>query len=40
VERTAWEYKQWLFIDLAQVLQGFASHNLVGVAEAKPGCFN
>jgi hypothetical protein len=27
-----------LFIDLAQMLQGFASHNLVGVAEAKPDC--
>jgi hypothetical protein len=27
-----------LFIDLAQVSQGFTSHNLIGVAEAKPGC--
>ena len=27
-----------LFINLAKVPQGFASHNLVGVDEAKPGC--
>ena len=27
-----------LFIDLAEVPQGFAGHNLVGVGEAKPGC--
>ena len=27
-----------LLIDLAEVPQGFASHNLVGVSEAKPGC--
>ena len=27
-----------LFIDLAEVPQGFAGHNLVGVDEAKPGC--
>ena len=27
-----------LLIDLAKVLQGFASHNLVDVDEAKPGC--
>jgi hypothetical protein len=27
-----------LLIDLAKVTQGFVSHNLVGVAEAKPGC--
>ena len=28
----------WLFIDLAKMLQGFAGHNLVGIDEAKPGC--
>jgi hypothetical protein len=27
-----------LFIDLAKMPQGFPSHNLVGVAEAKPDC--
>jgi hypothetical protein len=27
-----------LLIDLAKITQGFASHNLVGVTEAKPGC--
>jgi hypothetical protein len=27
-----------LFIDLAQMPQGFAGHNLLGVAEAKPSC--
>ena len=27
-----------LFIDLAEVPQGFAGHNLVGVDEAKPVC--
>ena len=27
-----------LLIDLAEVPQGFAGHNLVGVDEAKPGC--
>ena len=27
-----------LLIDLAEVTQGFAGHNLVGVEEAKPGC--
>jgi hypothetical protein len=26
------------FIDLAEMAQGFAGRNLVGVAEAKPGC--
>jgi hypothetical protein len=26
------------FIDLAEMPQGFAGHNLVGVAEVKPGC--
>ena len=29
-----------LLIDLAEVPQGFAGHNLVGVDEAKPGCGN
>jgi hypothetical protein len=27
-----------LFIDIAKMSQGFASHNLVGVDEAKPDC--
>jgi len=27
-----------LFIDLANMPQGFVGHNLVGVDEAKPGC--
>ena len=27
-----------LLIDLAEVPQGFAGHNLVGVDEAKPSC--
>ena len=27
-----------LLIGLAKILQGFASHNLVGVDKAKPGC--
>ena len=27
-----------LLINLAEVPQGFAGHNLVGVGEAKPGC--
>jgi hypothetical protein len=27
-----------LFIDLAKMSQGFAGHNLVGVAKAKPDC--
>ena len=27
-----------LLIDLAEVPQGFAGHNLIGVDEAKPGC--
>jgi hypothetical protein len=27
-----------LLIDLTQVPQGFVGHNLVGIAEAKPGC--
>ena len=27
-----------LFIDLAKIPQGFVSHNLVGVDEAKPSC--
>ena len=27
-----------LLIDLVEVPQGFAGHNLVGVDEAKPGC--
>ena len=27
-----------LFIDLAKVPQGFASHNLVGVDKVKPDC--
>ena len=27
-----------LIIDLAEVPQGFAGHNLVGVDEAKPSC--
>jgi hypothetical protein len=27
-----------MLIDLAQMSQGFAGHNLVGVAKAKPGC--
>jgi hypothetical protein len=29
-----------LLIDLAQMLQGFAGHNLVGVAEVKPSCIH
>ena len=37
VEKTSWGY-EGLFIDLAKVPQGFASHNLVGVAEVKPSC--
>ena len=38
VERTAWGTGNGLLIDLAEVPQGFAGHNLVGVDKAKPGC--
>ena len=38
VERTAWGTGNGLLIDLAEVLQGFTGHSLVGVDEAKPGC--
>ena len=38
VERTAWGTGNGLFIDLAEVPQGFVGHNLVGVDEAKPSC--
>jgi hypothetical protein len=33
-----WGMSNGLFIDLAEMSQGFAGHNLVGVAEAKPNC--
>ena len=38
-----WKEPHWgtgngLFIDLAEVPQGFAGHHLVGVDEAKPDC--
>ena len=38
VKRTSWGTGNGLFIDLAKVLQGFASHNLIGVDKVKPGC--
>ena len=38
VERTAWGSSNGLLIDLAEVPQGFAGHNWVGVNEAKPSC--
>ena len=37
VERTSWGMGNGLFIDLVEVPQGFAGHNLVGVDKAKPG---
>ena len=38
VERTAWGTGNGLLIDLVEVPQGFAGHNLIGVDEAKPDC--